>query len=137
MRSANHLKRHASGIICLAALVGFSSNARCEPAVFHVLDYGAQGDGNTNDAEAIRKAVDLCTRTGGRLLFPAGRTYYSGAIYLKANVDFHVEKGAALAGSSDEEDQGPYADVLVNAVDAPNISITGGGQISGNASWKN
>ncbi|MHC4074291.1 MAG: hypothetical protein ACYTGS_20080, partial [Planctomycetota bacterium] len=78
--------------------------------------------------------IDLCTRSGGRILLPAGKIYYSGAIYLKPNIDFHVEKGAVLLGSSNEEDYGPYADALINAVDAPNISITGGGEINGNAS---
>ena len=134
MRSFRNVKRHVFSIMFLAAIVGFSSHARSEPTVFDVLDYGATGDGKTNDAEAIQKAIDLCTRTGGRVLLPSGKTYYSGAIYLKPNIDFHVEKGAVLLGSSNEKDYGPYADALINAVDSPNISITGRGQINGNAS---
>jgi polygalacturonase len=134
MRLLNSLKKYIFVITCLAVTISFSSYATSQSAVFNVLDYGAKGDGQTNDAEAIQKAIDLCTRTGGRVLFPAGKTYYSGAIYLKPNIDFHIEKGAVLLGSSNEEDYGPYADALINAVDAPNISITGGGQINGNAS---
>jgi polygalacturonase len=75
-----------------------------------------------------------CLFESCQILLPAGSTYYSGAIYLKSSIDFHVEKGAVLLGSSNEKDYGPYADALINAVDAPNISITGGGQIDGNAS---
>ena len=81
--------------------------------IFNILDYGAKGDGKANDAVAIQKAIDVCTKTGGRVLLPAGRTFYSGAIYLKSNIDFHVEKGAILLGSADEEDYGPYADALI------------------------
>ncbi|MHC4143213.1 MAG: glycosyl hydrolase family 28-related protein, partial [Planctomycetota bacterium] len=94
MRSFSSVKKHVFSIVFLAAIVGFSSHARSGPAVFNVLDYGAKGDGKTNDAEAIQKAIDLCTRSGGRILLPAGKIYYSGAIYLKPNIDFHVEKGA-------------------------------------------
>jgi polygalacturonase len=120
--------------LCFAPALCFSSTAGSDSMVFNVLDYGARGDGKANDAAAIQKAIDACAKTGGRVLLPAGRTFYSGAIYLKGNIDFHVEKGAILLGSSNEEDYGLYADALINAVDAPNISITGGGQINGNAS---
>ncbi|MHC4726595.1 MAG: glycoside hydrolase family 28 protein [Planctomycetota bacterium] len=133
MRPFSSFKKHVFSIVCLATIACFSSHARTMSTVFNVLDYGAKGDGKANDAAAIQKAIDVCTKTGGRVLLPAGRTFYSGAIYLKANIDFHVEKGAILLGSSNEEDYGPYADALINAVDAPNISITGGGQINGNA----
>ena len=114
-------------VLCLPGI------AQSEAAVFNVLEYGAKGDGKTNDAAGIQKAIDACAKAGGRVLLPAGRTFYSGAIHLKANIDLHVEKGAKLLGSSDEEDYGPYVDALINAVDAPNISITGGGEINGNA----
>jgi len=107
MRSFGSLQKHVFSIICLAASVGSASQGRPGSAVFNVLDYGAKGDGKTN---------------------------YSGAIYLKPNIDFHLEKGAVLLGSSNEEDYGPCADALVNAVDAPNVSVTGGGEINGNAS---
>ena len=117
----------------MAVVFCFSQTAKSQSAVFNVLDYGAKGDGKTNDAAAIQKAIDSCTKTGGRVLLPAGKTFYSGAIYLKPDIDFHVEKGATLLGSTDEDDYGPYADALINAVNAPNISITGQGEINGNA----
>ncbi|MHC4087452.1 MAG: glycoside hydrolase family 28 protein, partial [Planctomycetota bacterium] len=134
MRSLSSFGKAAIYFLCLASVLCFSRTARCKSIVFNVLDYGAKGDGKANDAAAIQKAINVCSKTGGRVLLPAGRTFYSGAIYLKGNIDFHVEKGAILLGSSKEGDYGPYADALINAVDAPNISITGGGQINGNAS---
>ena len=66
---------------------------------YSVLEYGAAGDGKANDAAAIQKAIDACHDAGGgRVLLPAGRTYLTGTIRLKANVDLHVEPGATLRG---------------------------------------
>jgi hypothetical protein len=39
----------------------------------NVKDYGAIGDGTTNDNSAVEKAVAECKRTGRILFFPAGR----------------------------------------------------------------
>jgi len=134
MRSLADFGKVGFALLCLPLVLLSSNAARCEAAVFNVLEYGAKGDGQTNYAAAIQKAIDACAKTGGRVLLPAGRTFYSGAIHLKGNIDFHVEKGARLLGSVSEEDYGPYVDALINAIDAPNLSITGGGEINGNAS---
>ena len=48
-------------------------------AVFNVKDYGALGDGSTNDASAIQAAISAAQATvsGGRVYFPPG-IYYTG-----------------------------------------------------------
>jgi hypothetical protein len=49
---------------------------RSEMATFNILDHGAAGDGATNDAAAIQRAVDACAAAGGgTVLVPAGRTF--------------------------------------------------------------
>lgn len=43
------------------------------PTVYDVTSYGAQGDGTTNDINAIQAAVDVANaRGGGTIVFPAG-----------------------------------------------------------------
>ena len=118
-------------------------------AIFNILDYGALGDGKSNDAAAIQGAIDACTQAGGgTVLVPGGKTYFTGAFALKSNVELHVERGAvlqgsnryadytyrfnvgALSGGSVATDQ-PGIGMLVTAQGAENIAITGGGVIDG------
>ena len=42
------------------------------PGSYNVKDYGARGDGVTNDTNAIQAAVDALPSAGGTLYFPAG-----------------------------------------------------------------
>lgn len=68
---------------------------------YNVLQYGAKGDGKTNDAFAIQHAIDDCAKNGGgRVVLQSGKVYYSDSIRLKANVDLHLQKGARLKATS-------------------------------------
>ena len=121
---------------------------------YRVCDYGAVGDGQTNDAEAIQKAIDTCAAAGGgRVILESGKTYYSSSIILKAHTELHLERGAVLKAHSDidtyfhpnagQRDDGvdrvgtpvtlkpSYA--FVYAKDADDIAITGDGVVDGNA----
>ena len=108
--------------------------------VYDVMRYGAKGDGKTDDAAAVQKAIDRCTADGGgQVLFPTGHTFLCGPVRLKSNVDFHVEVNATVKCNPDEsiyhlsafganEGEGMmwlYAD------GAENLSISGKGTIDG------
>jgi hypothetical protein len=54
-------------------------------APVNVLDYGAIGDGTTNDSAAVQLAVDA-TPAGGTLVFPEGLTYKANTIHLTKSI---------------------------------------------------
>jgi len=65
--------------------------------VYNILNYGAKGDGITDDASAIQKAIDECAKNGGgQVYLPSGKVYLSTSIELKTSVDFHIASGAVL-----------------------------------------
>ncbi|MBR1810173.1 MAG: glycoside hydrolase family 28 protein [Clostridia bacterium] len=69
---------------------------------YNVLQYGARGDGATNDAAAIQRAIDACAKDGGgRVVLESGHTFYSDSLRLKKNVDLHLQKGARLKATGD------------------------------------
>lgn len=71
----------------------------------NVMNFGAAGDGKTKDTQAIQQAVNTCWENGGgRVILEAGRTYVSGSLILRSNVELHIENGAILKASSDLND---------------------------------
>ena len=91
-----------NSLVLLVALLSFtprkySYENRSAEKVFNIRDYGAKGDGITDDAQAIQQAIDACSAAGGGLvLVPSGSTYLAGAFNLKSFIDFHVEAGAIV-----------------------------------------
>ena len=73
----------------------------------------------------------------------SGGTFLSGPIVLKSNITLNIAEGTTLLGSPDHADypkktefRGPGYQAFVGAVNAENLSITGGGVIDGNGkSW--
>ena len=108
---------------------------------YDVLSFGAKGDGITDDAVAIQKAIDRCSAEGGGIvLFPRNHVFLSGPVELKSNVELHLEATATLKANPDEsiyklsafgENRGEGM-LWLWAKDAKNISITGKGTIHGN-----
>ncbi len=109
--------------------------------VYDVTVAGAVGDGKTDDALAIQRAIDRCSAEGGgRVLFPRDHTFLAGPIELKSNVELHLEATATLKANPDEsiyqlsafgENRGEGM-LWLYANGAENLSITGKGTIHGN-----
>ena len=123
---------------------------------YNVINFGAVGDGVTNDTAAIQAAIDACVAAGGgRVLLPGGKVYRTGAIVLGSNMEFHLEMGAVLKGSDCLADYelfgrtstasgahvpsyenceytGAPTHYFLYAKDCENLAITGYGKIDGN-----
>ena len=116
---------------------------------FVVTSYGAVADGRTNCGKAIKAAIEACNAAGGgRVVVPPGK-YFTGPIYLKSNVNLHLEKGATLLFSTEPDNYLPIVHTrwegvevmnyspLVYAYQEHDIAITGEGVLDGQASSSN
>ena len=109
--------------------------------VYDIHTYGAVGDGKTDDAQAIQKAIDSCSEAGGGMvLIPAGHIFLTGPFDLKSNIELHVANGATLLANPDEnvytksafrENQGEGT-VWIGGENIQNLMLTGSGTIDGN-----
>jgi len=100
--------------------------------MFDIRDYGAKGDRQSNDQEAIQTAIDACSAGGGgTVMFPAGN-YLSGEIRLRSRVTLHMEAGATLWASLDPSHyEGDKRGHLLLAENEEQVSIIGQGVIHG------
>lgn len=108
---------------------------------YNVMDFGALGDGKTNDAKAIQKAIDACASAGGgQVVVPGGHVFLAGPFDLKSFVDLRVEGGAKILASTDEklytrsafrENKGEGT-IWIGGEKLEQVSITGTGTLDGN-----
>lgn len=124
-------------------------NLHANNSVYLVTDYGAKGDGQTNDTKAIQATIDdAATKGGGVVSFPAGQ-YVSGSIILKDYIVLRFETGSILQGSLDIKDYpadlgifylaSPYIwrGPLIYAENVRYIGIEGKGIIDGRGTREN
>lgn len=116
--------------------------------MINILTYNAVPDGKTLNTEIIQQAIDdLASRGGGTVVVPSG-VYVTGTIWLRNNVELHLEMGAVLKGSTDLADyctaddfqQNAFSTVeqwngahLIVGLEVNNVAITGPGTIDGSA----
>lgn len=113
----------------------------CSAADFNVTGYGAKGNGVTDDAKAIQQAIDACSAAGGgSVIIPSGKTFMTGPLHLKSNVDLHLQPNSVLLANPDEavytestfrENRGEGM-MWISGKNIHNVSITGQGRIDGN-----
>ena len=120
----------------------------CPDATFEVTKFGAKADGKTDNTAAFAAAVTACNKAGGgHVVVPSG-TYVTGAIYLKSNVDLHLNSGATLKFSGDaskfptvltryEGIECMNHSPMIYAFGEKNIALTGSGTLDagGTSSW--
>ncbi len=107
----------------LLGLVLGAAAACALPATSSALDvdvtaapYSAAGDGVTNDRVAIQSAIDAVNAAGGgTVTLPGTRTYLSGNVRLKSNVELKIARGATFKQSQtiSHYDYTPYRDMQI------------------------
>jgi polygalacturonase len=107
---------------------------------YNITNFGAIGDGKTDNAKAIQQAIDTCTKNGGGMVYIPSGTFMTGPFNLKSNVDFHVSTSATVLANPDElvytqsafkENYGEGS-IWMGGKDAMNVTISGQGTIDGN-----
>lgn len=116
---------------------------------FLITDFGAVGDGSTDNTKAIQAAIDTCT-PAGTVVVPAG-TFVTGALFLKKNnLTLFLSEGAVLKGTHDLSgypmiksryegyERETYASIIncgSMSGGVTNIAIRGPGTIDGQGSY--
>lgn len=125
-------------------------NPATEPCRVSVKDFGATGKGSTLDTKAVQDAIDHVAANGGGVVTAPKGTYLCGSIWLRSNVEFHLEEGATIKGSPDIKDYctadccpqneaeigwGDYISGghLILGVGVSNVTLSGKGRIDGNS----
>jgi len=115
---------------------------------FNILSFQAKMSGAALNTVSIQSAIDQCNkRGGGTVVIPQG-IWISGPLYLKSNVNLHLNQGALLIFTTDKSKfqlvRGDYEgktaarnESPINGNDLENIAITGKGIIDGNGdAWR-
>lgn len=108
---------------------------------YDIRKFGARGDGKSDDAVAIQKAIDACSKSGGgKVIVPAPYTFLAGPFNLKSNVEFYVAAGATVRANPDEkvytksafrENKGEGT-IWIGGENLQNVTLSGQGSIDGN-----
>ena len=124
--------------LAMSAGVARAAGNSCSP-----LDYGAVGDGLTDNTTAIQSAIKACATKGGgivRLSMVDGKgTYLTSPILLASHVKLQLDVGVTLLGTNDHTKYAraflnyPYHanEALVSAYQAVDTGIVGSGTIDG------
>lgn len=106
-------------------------------------EFGAAGDGSTDDTAAVQRTLDAAAATGSTALL-AGGTFCCGTLRLPGGLTLRIEAGAVLLASPDisryaaDTHHNRYRNepeldrCFLFACDAENITLTGRGVIDGN-----
>jgi polygalacturonase len=134
----------AAGLVTTGTIL---ANPASAAGTFNVRDYGATGNGSTNDTGAINKAIAAANAAGGGVVeFTAGTYRSANSIHMLSNVTLNLESGATIIGASgtgyDAPESNPnsqyqdfghshFHDAMIWGNGLSNIGFTGSGTIDG------
>jgi len=86
----------AAPLILITLLIR-GKEALVNDKIFNVYNYGAKGDGITNDTRAIQSAINDCRGTGGTVLLEKG-TFLSSTLEMASDMTLCIDSTAILLG---------------------------------------
>ena len=115
--------------------------ADSQPRRYDIREFGATGNGETRDTDAIQTALDECAGSGGTVFVPPGE-YLTGPLQVGDRTTIQIENGATIRFVEDYTafptvesrwegwDQFGFHPCL-HVANASNVEITGRGTIDG------
>ncbi len=82
--------------------------------IYYVRDFGANGDGKTNDGASINKAIDAAAAAGGGTVYLSAGTYLTYSIRLKSNICLFIDQGATILAADSHAGEPGYDDAEPN-----------------------
>jgi polygalacturonase len=85
-----------------AAPFAVGTPAQAAPVNLNVRDFGATGNGSTNDTAAINRAITAANAAadGGIVRFPPGTYRSANSIHMRSDVTLQLDAGATIMGAS-------------------------------------
>lgn len=142
---------HKQFFFCFLLLIFQNISSQINKPAYNVYNFGAKGDGITNDQKAIQEAINACTKTGGTVILKNG-TFLTGQLQLVSNLVLKIDSSATILGiKSDDENDYPHHLIeteypnrmlqdcqrrLIYGNKVNNVTITGGGTINGQGDYE-
>lgn len=107
-------------------------------------DFCIDCSGNDEVTKQLQELID-CLPNGGKLTITKG-IYLTGPLFLKSNMEFHLEEGAILLGITKEDNypiiatrvagiEMPWYPAILNCIEAEHVTISGKGTIDGQGAY--
>jgi len=114
--------------LCIASLLLATSNLSARD--FFVSDFGAKGDGEHLDTDAINAAIEAAAAVGGGTVRFAAGEYLSYSIRLRSHVTLQLGSGVTITAADPSPD-------FKQGYDAPEECVTPEYQDFGHSHWRN